>query len=98
MSPAPVFGDDTRLAFPRGVRLHWDKVRGAWFLLAPERAMALDRVAAAILTEVDGETTLGEIVDRLCTEYDAPRDRIADDMRKLLASLSAQRVLEARDQ
>ena len=29
---------------PRGVRLHWDRVREVWVLLAPERAMKLDAV------------------------------------------------------
>ena len=39
---------------PRGVRLHFDRVRGSWALLAPERAIALDEIGHAILAEVDG--------------------------------------------
>ena len=41
-------------ALPRGVRLHHDRVRGGWVLLAPERAVTLDTIAHAILSEVDG--------------------------------------------
>ena len=34
---------------PRGVRVHRCEVRQAWLLLAPERAVKLDQVGAAIL-------------------------------------------------
>ena len=52
--------------------------------------------ATAVLKEIDGATPVGTIVDRLAAAYDAPRDRIEGDVRKLLQGLAAQRVLEAR--
>ena len=39
---------------PRGVRLHWDVVRSALVLLAPERALMLDAVGHAILSRTKG--------------------------------------------
>ena len=37
-----MIGADVRPVLPRGVRLHFDAVRGAWTLVAPERAILLD--------------------------------------------------------
>ena len=79
---------------PRGVRLHWCKVREGWFLLAPERALKMDTIAAAVLGEVDGARSLAQIVDRLAETYKAPRDRICADVATLLEGLRARRMLE----
>ena len=38
---------------PRGVKLHFDKVRGKHVLLAPGRAFALDDVAFAVVELID---------------------------------------------
>ncbi|MEM9590828.1 MAG: pyrroloquinoline quinone biosynthesis peptide chaperone PqqD, partial [Pseudomonadota bacterium] len=51
-----------RPALLRGVRLHWDRVREVWVLLAPERVLKMDAIGAAILQEVDGTRPFGEIV------------------------------------
>ena len=88
--------DDARPALLSGVRLHWDKVRGRWFLLAPERAIALDEIGIAILTEADGARSFDELVGRLAARYDAPRERIASDARRFLAALIERRMAEAR--
>ena len=47
-----------------GVRLHHDRVRAREVLLAPERIVALDETAAAILALVDGRRNLAEIAAR----------------------------------
>ena len=52
---------------PRGVRLHECKIRKGWFLLAPERALKMDQIGAAILAAVDG-------VRSLSTHTRAPAD------------------------
>lgn len=88
--------DHERPVILRGVRPHFDKVRGMWMLLAPERALKLDDIGRAILDEVDGELNFGEIVDRLAAKFDAPRERIADDARAYLDGLIARRMVEAR--
>ncbi|SHK46447.1 pyrroloquinoline quinone biosynthesis peptide chaperone PqqD [Halomonas caseinilytica] len=79
---------------PRGVRLREDKQRGGWVLLAPERVFQLDGIAQAVIGHVDGERRVGEIVDRLCEAYQAPRERIAEDVIAMFAGLVEKRVLE----
>ena len=100
MSPPDDLGavlpDDARPALLRGVRTHWDKVRNTWVLLAPERALELDEIAAAILAETDGEASFAEIVDRLAAKYNAPPERIAGDARAFLAGLIERRMAEVR--
>lgn len=96
MTEAPVLPDDGRPALLRGVRPHFDKVRDTWVLLAPERALALDPVGAAILAETDGESSFGEIVARLAAKFDAPADRIAQDARTFLLGLVERRMAEVR--
>ncbi|MCK0713698.1 pyrroloquinoline quinone biosynthesis peptide chaperone PqqD [Chromohalobacter sarecensis] len=79
---------------PRGVRLREDKQRGGWVLLAPERVFQLDGIAQTVVSEVDGERSVGTIIDRLCDTYQAPRERIAEDVTTMFAGLIEKRVLE----
>ncbi len=89
--------DDAAIpALPRGVRLHFDRVRDTWVLLAPERTVTLDPIGHAILAEVDGERSLGAIAETLATRYAAPRDRIAADCAAFLAALRERLFLELR--
>ncbi|MCT4371006.1 pyrroloquinoline quinone biosynthesis peptide chaperone PqqD [Yangia mangrovi] len=79
---------------PRGVRLHRDRVRDQWVLLAPERAVTLDAVAHAILSEVDGTHSLAEITETLAARYAAPPEQIAADAAAFLQALHARRFLD----
>ncbi len=79
---------------PRGVRLHFDTVRDTWVLLAPERAIMLDAIGHAILSQVDGRRSFGEIADGLARAYDAPVERIAADSAGMLGALRARRFLD----
>ena len=81
-------------ALPRGVRLHYDRVRDTWVLLAPERAVTLDAIGHAILSEVDGQRSFGEITQMLADKYDAPADRIAEDSAGFLSALRDRRFLD----
>lgn len=74
---------------PRGVRLHDDRLRGKIMLLAPEKAITLDDIGVAILSRVTGETTFAQIVADLARTYDAPEDRIEEDMQRFLSELRA---------
>lgn len=85
--------DDCVPYLPRGVRLHDDKVRGIRVLLAPERAIELDMIGDAILSELDRRRTLGEIIDHLAATYAAPRDQIAQDVGEFLQGLVERRVV-----
>ncbi|SMO73288.1 pyrroloquinoline quinone biosynthesis peptide chaperone PqqD [Paracoccus laeviglucosivorans] len=78
---------------PRGVRLHDDRVRGIRVLLAPERAMQLDAVGDAILTELDGKRSLAEVILVLCQRYQAPVEQIEGDVREFITGLVDRRMV-----
>jgi pyrroloquinoline quinone biosynthesis protein D len=79
---------------PRGVRLHYDRVRDQWVLLAPERAVALDPIGHAILKEIDGSRAFGSIVSLLAETYGAPKEQVAQDAGGFLRGLMDRRFLE----
>ncbi|WEX90632.1 pyrroloquinoline quinone biosynthesis peptide chaperone PqqD [Sinorhizobium garamanticum] len=78
----------------RGVRLHEDPVRGQMVLLAPERAMALDDIAVAIVEALDGKRNLDRIVADFAAKFDAPAAEIAGDVRAFVQELAIRRLLE----
>ena len=80
---------------PRGVRLHFDKVRNAHVLLAPERAFNVDGQAVAVLELVDGKRSIGTIAGDLATLYDADPVVIERDVTAMIGDLMAKRVVEA---
>ena len=79
--------EDDIPAYPPGVRLRHDDVRGSWVLLAPERLFMPDEHALAVLELVDGRRRVGAIVDDLCSRYAAPRAVVAEDVGSLLDDL-----------
>ena len=81
---------------PRGVRLHHCEVRKGWYLLAPERAVKMNDIGVAILNVVDGERDFAGVVDKLASDFNAPRDRIATDAGKFLTDLVNRRMVEVR--
>ncbi|MGF1552194.1 MAG: pyrroloquinoline quinone biosynthesis peptide chaperone PqqD [Paracoccaceae bacterium] len=81
---------------PRGVRLRYCGIREAWFLLAPERAVRLDPVAAAILQALDGTRDVDAVVAHLAETYQAPRERIGADVRAFLTDLNARWMVSFR--
>lgn len=82
------------VVMPRGVRIHHDKVRDAWVLLAPERAISLDPIGHAILTAIDGERDFGGLTSHLAAKYEAPVEQISDDCAEFITSLVDRRILE----
>lgn len=81
---------------PRGVRIHHDRVRDGWVLLAPERAIALDPVGLAIMKAIDNDRTFGEIAGALSETYGAPLDQVTHDCAEFIQSLADRRILEIR--
>ena len=81
---------------PRGVRLHQDKVRDGWVLLAPERTIDLDPIGLAILSEIDGARSFGALVALLAAKYQAPVAQIEGDVAEFLTGLADRRILEIR--
>lgn len=78
---------------PRGVRLHWDAVRGTHVLLAPERVLKLDAVGHAVLSRLDGRS-FGALVADLSATYAAPAAQIGADAGRFLATLIDRRMVE----
>ena len=84
-SLVPVFG--------RGTRFRYDAVRESWVVLAPERLFLPDEQAVAILSLIDGERSLGAIIDDLARRFEAPRTLIAGDVATMLQDLVDKGVL-----
>jgi pyrroloquinoline quinone biosynthesis protein D len=80
---------------PRGVRLHFDKVRNAHVLLAPERAFNVDDRAVTVLKLVDGVHTINAIAATLAAQFTADAAVIERDITAMLADLIGKRVVEA---
>jgi pyrroloquinoline quinone biosynthesis protein D len=80
---------------PRGVRLHFDQVRNAHVLLAPERAFNVDSNAVAVLQLVDGQRTVADIAGDLATQFNADRSVIERDVAAMIDDLISKRVVEA---
>jgi pyrroloquinoline quinone biosynthesis protein D len=93
-APADRLPDDAIPRLPRGVRTKFDAVRNTAMLLAPERAVRLDPIAAAILAETDGVRSFAAVVQVLADKYNAPAAQIAADARKFLVDLMDRRMLE----
>jgi pyrroloquinoline quinone biosynthesis protein D len=79
--------------FAPGVRLHDDKARGRWVVMAPERMFVPDEIALEVLRLVDGARSLDDIVDALAAKFAAPRDLIETDVRAMLDDLVARGAL-----
>ncbi|MCC6919211.1 MAG: pyrroloquinoline quinone biosynthesis peptide chaperone PqqD [Alphaproteobacteria bacterium] len=71
-----------------GVRIHRDRVRDRWVLLAPERVVEIDDQAHAILARVDGTATVEVIAAALADEYEADAAEITSDAAALLGDLN----------
>jgi len=89
-----MIADSDRPALPRGVRLHWDRVRQTWALLAPERAIRLDEAGYAILAEVDGQRDVASIAGALAARFSAPVDEVLGDTRDFLGGLAERRLVD----
>ena len=94
MTGADEIAADIKPRLPRGVRLKYDGARNEWVLLAPERVIKADAIAAEILKRCDGTSTLAAIVDDLAACFSADRARVDADVRTLLSELAAKRMVD----
>ena len=81
--------------FAPGVRLHHDKARARWVVMAPERMFIPDETALEVLHLVDGARDLDAIIDALVAKFEAPRDVIAADVHAMLEDLTNRGALQA---
>ena len=63
-------------------------------LLAPERIVKADAIAAEIIKRCTGEVTFSELIDNLAKAYTAPREKIVADVSMLLRGLADKKLLE----
>ena len=97
MTAAPLIAPEDVPYLPRGVRLQDDRVRGIRVLQAPERAMQLDAIGDAILSELDGQRSLDNIAAALAARYHAPVEQITGDIRDFLTGLIERRMVFVKD-
>ena len=79
--------------FAPGARLHHDRARDRWVVMAPERMFVPDETALEVLRLIDGTLDLDGIIDALAKKFDAPRDVIAIDVRAMAEDLQSRGVL-----
>ncbi|MBY0335126.1 MAG: pyrroloquinoline quinone biosynthesis peptide chaperone PqqD [Acetobacteraceae bacterium] len=82
----------TPIRFAPGVRLHHDRARDRWVVMAPERMFVPDDTALEVLRLVDGARDEAAIVEALAARFDAPRAVIAADVGAMLADLAEKGV------
>jgi len=95
MKERTLITEESKPGLPPGLRLHHDKARDQWVVLAPERLYVLDSIALEIVKRCDGETRVAAIVDDLAAAFTAPRDVILEDVSTLLQDLADKQVLTA---
>ena len=89
-----IVADDSVPRLPRGVRLIDSPAQGGMVLLAPERVFKPDAIALEILKRCNGTASVSAIADELAATYNAPRERVLDDVKLLLGSLADKQLLE----
>ena len=85
--------ESDRVALPAWVRLHFDRVRDRWVLLAPERVLFPCATSVTILERLGGGRGVGDLVTALADEFEAPRAEISTDVRQMLQGLADQGFL-----
>ncbi len=82
------YDPDTVPRLATGMKFRHDAVRDAWVVLGPERLFLPDEHAVAVLRLVDGQRSVGAIVEALAAQYAAPAEVIASDVWEMLSDLS----------
>lgn len=93
MNTRTASGEGIKPRFAPHVRFKFDRRRGQWIVLAPERLLLPDENAVEILKRCTGEATLADIIDQLSVEFDAPRGEIAVDVLELVRDLADKGIL-----
>jgi coenzyme PQQ biosynthesis protein PqqD len=85
---------DCRPRLAGKARLRRDPRGSGWLLLYPERGLALNETATAVVQLLTGELTVAAIVERLATRYAAaPRDVVEREVLEFLDALAARGLL-----
>ncbi len=82
------------VSLAHGVRIRHDSVRDHTVLLAPERTIALDPIAVAILETLDGVRDIDAVSSHLAEIYSSPVDQIRNDVAAFLTEMHNRRFVE----
>jgi pyrroloquinoline quinone biosynthesis protein D len=86
--------DTSRPTLAAKTRLRYDRRRGAFFLLWPERGLLLNRSGSDILQRCRGHETLSSIVNALSEQYPHTGHHIIEeDVHRLIRELSRRGLL-----
>ena len=83
----------SRPVMPPHVRMHFDRRRGAWAVLSPEKVLWPDEISLAILNRCDGRTPAGAIAAALAAEYGADEAEVRADVLAFLQDWSDRMVV-----
>lgn len=90
-------GLDMTVGLQPWVRLRQDPVRDCWVLLAPERVLFPCPTSVEVLQRLGPGRSLGQVVDELAREFEAPREVIAKDVLTVLQGLADEGHLALRE-
>ena len=79
--------------FDDGVRLKHDKVRERYVVLGPEILIELNQTGTAIMSEVDGQSTIKDIISRLAARFEVNPNDITQDVLEFWTSMVMRQVL-----
>lgn len=75
------------------VQFRFDKARGRWVVLAPERLLLPDEVAVDVLQLCDGSACVTAMIATLAGRYQARPETVEEDVLELLQDLTDQGIL-----
>jgi coenzyme PQQ biosynthesis protein PqqD len=89
---------DARPRLAAKARLRFDRLSGGHLLLYPERGLALNATAAAVVVLCTGERTTADIVDAVARRFAATPERavLIEHVRRLLGALAERGLVEAK--
>ena len=84
---------ETKIAVPEDVVFRELDDEAVLLQMETGRYFGLDPVATRMWTALDEHETLGGALESLCTEYEATRERIRQDLEELVSALAERRLL-----
>lgn len=85
--------DTLRPALRPHVHMHFNELRQAYAVLAPEHVYWPDDISVSILKKLDGVRDVATIIDELAHDYDAPSEAVGVDVREFLQTWADERLI-----
>ena len=84
---------ETILKFEPGVRLKEDSARERFVILGPEVLIELNQTGTAIMSQIDGVSSVQEVISKLAKEFATEPTEITQDEREFMTAMAMNRVL-----